>query len=324
MRSAGGSASRFLVLLLLIRRRVLRPLLYHLLACALLIVGPFGTASAEATPRTFALSPAELVAASDLFGAKALSRSGALGKAVGLRRGAVRFARSTCPSLLPDPTRKLTRVRVLGGPMGAPLVVGRSLASGLTAALTQMNAATWLPPASGKTRQSHWRVEAPATDVVGFATDGFAAGDLTGSLGSPDGDTRVPGFVVTVNLAAADPGTGPVEIAMQLTTELPPKRLGKPGKRTECIVVAGLLPADIPALRALVNAAGLTDVTTHRLQFILDTAEQFLDRGAPDRAARQIRSFALEVAQRTETEIPPASAEAIINRANLAAEALGF
>ena len=319
-----GSSSFSVVLLLLIRRRVLRPFRYHLLACALLTVGSLGIASAEAAQRTFALSPAELAAASDLFGAKALSRSGALGKAVGLRRGAVRFAKSTCPSLLPDPTRKLTRVRVLGGPMGAPLVVGRSLATGLTTALTQMNATTWLPPASGKTRQSHWSAEAPATDVVGFTTVGFAIGDLTGALGSADAGNRVPGFVVSVNVAGPDPGTGPAEIAMQLTTELPPRRLGKPGKRTECIVVAGLLPADIPALRALVNAAGLTDVTTHRLQFILDTAEAFLDRGAPDRAARQIRSFALEVAQRTETEIPPASAEAIINRANLAAEALGF
>lgn len=320
----GEPRDDFVVLLLLIRPRVLRALRYHLLACALLTVGSFGPAPAEAAQRTFALSPADLVAASDLFGAKALARSAVLGKAVGLRRGAVRFAKSTCPSLLPDPTRKLTRVRVLGGPMNAPLVVGRSLASGLTTALTQMNAATWLPPASGKTRQSHWSAEPPATDVVGFATDGFAGGDLTGSLGGVDAGNRVPGFVVAVNLAGPDPGVGPAEIAMQLTTELPPKRLGKPGKRTECIAVAALLPADIPALRALVDAAGLTDVTTHRLQFILDTAQTFLDRGAPDRAARQIRSFALEVAQRTESEIPPPSAEAIINRANLAAEALGF
>jgi hypothetical protein len=313
-----------MVLLLLNRRRVLRPFLSPFLACALLTVGSIGASSVAAAERTFALSPAELVGASDLFGARALSRSAILGKAVGVKRGAVRFAKSTCPSLLADPTRKLTRVRVLGGPLNAPLVVGRSLAPGLTIALIQMNAATWLSPASGKTRQSQWSVEAPASDVVGFATDGFAIGDLTGALGSVDAGNGIPGFRFTVNLAGADLGTGPAEIAMQLTTELPSKRPGRPGKRIDCIAVVALLPADLPALRALVNAAGLTDVTTHRLQFILDSVQTFLDRSAPDRAARQIRSFALEVAQRTESEIPPASAEAMINRANLAAEALGF
>ena len=66
----------------------------------------------------------------------------------------------------------------------------------------------------------------------------------------------------------------------------------------------------------------VSDVTAHRLQFILDTAQTVLDRGAPARAARNIRTLALEVAQRSETEIPPAFAEAMLNRANLAAEAL--
>jgi hypothetical protein len=73
-----------------------------------------------------------------------------------------------------------------------------------------------------------------------------------------------------------------------------------------------------------VNAAPLTSVTRHRLNFILDTADMFLERGHPDRAARNVRTFALEVAQRTETEIPPAFAEAMINRANATAEALSF
>src|SRR5262249_16463859 len=151
----------------------------------------------------------------------------------------------------------------------------------------------------------------------GFATDGFAVGDLTGALGSADASNRVPGFVVALDVAGPDPGTRPIEVAIQLTTELPTKKFGRPGKRTECIAVASLLPADIPALRALIDAAGLTVVTNHRLQFILDTAQTFLDRGAPDRGARQIRSFVLEVAQRTATEIPPAFAEAMINRGNL-------
>jgi hypothetical protein len=86
-----------------------------------------------------------------------------------------------------------------------------------------------------------------------------------------------------------------------------------------------LVPVDLEALRDLLAATpGLTDVTRHRLQFILDTSQDFLDRGAPNRAARNVRTFALEVAQRSETEIPPLSAEAMITRANLAAEALDF
>jgi hypothetical protein len=59
---------------------------------------------------------------------------------------------------------------------------------------------------------------------------------------------------------------------------------------------ASLAPADIGA-PSLVNAAPLTSVTRHRLNFILDTADMFLERGKPDRAARGVRTFALEVAQ---------------------------
>jgi hypothetical protein len=57
---------------------------------------------------------------------------------------------------------------------------------------------------------------------------------------------------------------------------------------------------------------------------MLNTAQAFLDRGHPDRAARNVRTFALEVAQRSNGEIPPANAEAMINRANATAEAMGF
>lgn len=315
-----------LVLLLLIPGPVPLPLSRRLLPILALGFGCLGILPANAAERTFVLSPADLVAAPELFGAKALSRSATLGRAVGLRRGAVRFAKSVCPSLLADPTRRITRVRVLGGPIGAPLVVGRSLASGLTAALTAMNASTWLPPSSGKTRQPSWVSEAPLTDAVGFATAGFAVGDQTGALTKSDASNRVPGFRVTVNLAA-DPGLGAAEIAVALTTELPAKRVGKPGKRTECIMVVTLVPADLQALRDLVNAAPLTSVTRNRLLFILSRAQGFLDAGKPEgpaRAARNVRTFALEVAQRSETEIPPSFAEPMINRANIAAEALCF
>jgi len=321
------------VLLLLFVRRVPRFLSPQFLIVAVSFIGYLGADPADAGQRTFVLAPADLVAAPDLFGAKALSRSATLGRAVGLKRGAVRFAQGVCPSLLADPTRRMTRVRLLGGPTGAPLVVGRSLASGLTDALTLMNAATWFPPASGKTRKDvlgvthywsqQWVSEPPTADAVGFTTAGFASGDQTGALGSGDAAIHIPGFRVDVNLAS-DPGIGPAELVVAVTTELPTKKLGKPGKRIECILVASLLPVDIQALRDLVALAPLTPVTRNRLSAILDTAQTFLDRGKPDRAARNLRTFVLEVAQRSETEIPPAFAEPIINRGNATAEALSF
>jgi hypothetical protein len=269
------------------------------------------------------LTPADLVSAPDLFGAKALARSATLGRAVGLKRGAIRFAKGVCPSLLADPTRRVTRVRLLGGPVGAPLVVGRSLANGLTNALTLMSTATWLSPSSGSTRQASWITEAATSDAVGFETNGFAVGDQTGALGQNDAGNRVPGFRMVVNLAS-NLGVGSAELAIAITTELPPKKLGKPGKRTECILVASLQPVDVQALFDLVAATPLETVTKNRLNFILNTAATFLDRGKPNRAARNIRTFALEVAQRSETEIEPKFAEAMINRANAAAEALCF
>lgn len=313
-----------MVLLLLILRRVPRLSSLRSLVLACSLVGSLGVASAYADSRTFVLAPADLVTAPDLFGAKALSRSASLGRAVGLKRGAVRFAKGVCPSLLADPTRHVTRVRLLGGPAGAPLVVGRSLANGLTSALTLMNTATWFTPASGATRQPFWTTEAPSAEAIGFATTGFAIGNQSGALGQADAGNRAPGFRMTVNLAN-DPGVGTAELAVAITTELPPKKFGKPGKRTECIIVASLLPVDIEALRDLVGAAALGSVTEHRLLFILQRAQGFLDSGqvdGPQRAARNIRTFALEVAQRSETEIAPEYAEAMVNRANAAAEAL--
>lgn len=298
--------------------RLLFPVLFAILAS----LGA-GRGIVDAAERTYVLSPAELVAAPDLFGAEALARSALLGKAVGLKRGAVRFGRGVCPSLLADPARKLTRLRLLGGPTTAPLVVGKSLQKDLAAALTAMSAESWLPPSAGRTRQSSWVAEPPAAGVVGFSTAGFAIGDLTGALGKADAGNRIPGFRVSIDVPT-DPGTGPNVIAVALTTELPPKKIGKPGKRTECILVMELVPADIAALRDLVDATPLEGVTHNRLMAILDTADTFLSRGRPDRAARNVRTFALEVAQRSETEIPPAFAEALINRANLTAEGLSF
>jgi hypothetical protein len=166
-------------------------------------------------------------------------------------------------------------------------------------------------------------VDAPIAGAVGFTTAGFAIGDQTGALGKGEATNRIPGLRIKVDLAS-DPGIGPVELAIAVTTELPPKKVGKPGKRTECILVASLFPVDILALRDLVAAAPLTTITRNRLNAILDTAQRFLDNDRPKRAARNVRTFALEVAQRSETEIPPAFAEPMITRANAAAEALSF
>jgi hypothetical protein len=312
------------VLLLLIPPRVPRSCAPIFLAVLALLFGCLGSVPANADERTFVLAPADLVNAPDLFGAKALARSATLGRAVGLKRGAVRFAKGVCPSLLADPTRRVTRVRLLGGPVGAPLVVGRSLANGLTGALTLMNTASWFAPASGTTRQASWTTEAASAEAIGFQTAGFAVGNQTGALGWGDAANHAPGFRMMVDLAS-DPGVGAAELAIAITTELPPRKIGKPGKRTECILVASLLPVDLEALRDLVTAASLGSVTEHRLLFILQRAQGFLDSGqeeGPKRAARNIRTFALEVAQRSETEIPPAYAEAMVNRANAAAEAL--
>ncbi len=315
-------AARSLVLLLLILPPVPPPLVRRFLTLSALVFICGGSTPAFAAERTFVLAPADLVTAPDLFGAKALSRSALLGKAVGLRRGAVRFAKSVCPSLLADPTRKITRVRVLGGPTGAPLVVGKSLAAGLTVALTAMNASTWLPPATGTAFQPLWVTDPTVVGAMGFVTGGFAFGDQTGALGKSDAENRVPGFRLKMDLGPTDPGVGTIELAIAITTELPSKRAGKPGKRTECIMVASVAPVDLEALRDLVEITPLGSVTRNRLHDILDDAQTFLDRGKPDRAARNIRTFALEVAQRSEVEIAPAFTEPMINRANAAAEAL--
>jgi hypothetical protein len=314
-----------LVLLLLPSVLVPRRFSPTIFALGFFLIGLLSGAPAGAAQRTFVLAPADLVPAPDLFSAKVLSRSALLGKTIGLKRGAVRFAKGVCPSLLADPTRKLTRIRILGGPTAAPLVVGKSLEKGLASALAMMDAKIWLPPAAGKTRQPSWVAEPPTVDAVIFTTAGFATGDQTGALGKADAGNAIPGFRAVVEVPdTMDPGIGSIDFAVAVTTELPPKKLGKPGKRTECIMVASLVPVDLEAIRDLVNAAPLTDVTRHRLLFILDTAQAFLDRGHPDRAARNVRSFALEVSQRTETEIAPAFAEPMINRANATAEALDF
>jgi hypothetical protein len=316
-----GISARFLVLLLLILRPVPLPLARRFLILLAFVFVCCGTLPADAAERTFVLAPADLVTAPDLFGAKALSRSALLGKAVGLRRGAVRFAKSVCPSLLADPTRKITRVRVLNGPGGAPLVVGKSLAAGLTTALVTMNAAPWFPPASGTTFQPFWVADATGPDVIGFATAGFANGNQAGALGKSEVENRAPAFRLRLNVPT-DPGLGTIELAVAITVELPSTRAGKPGKRTECIMVTSVAPVDVEALRDLVDVTPLGSVTRHRLHDILNDAQTFLDRGKADRAARNIRTFALEVAQRSETEILPSFSERMIDRANAAAEAL--
>lgn len=321
---SSNSTRSLLVLLLLPSGPVVRFLLTFFTLLTLLIGARPGPA--VAVERTFVLAPADLVAAPELFGAKALARSAALGKAVGIKSGAVRFGKGLCPSLLTDTGRKLTRIRVLAGPVSAPLVVGQSLAKDLASALGTMNAVSWLPPAAGKTRQASWVAEPPSADVVGFTTTGFATGDQTGALGKTDAENRVPGFRFAVDLGM-DAKTGPVDFAVAVTTELPAKRIGKPGKRSECIMVVSMMPVDVQALRDLVAATPLATVTRNRLTYLLDRAQRFLGSsraGAAGRAARNVRTFALEVAQRSETEIPPVFAEAMITRANAAAEALSF
>src|SRR3982751_707813 len=146
-----GSKSRLpwvppVVLLLLPRRRVPRFISFTFLVLGLSTVGGlggFGGVPADAAQRTLVLAPADLVAAPEIFGASALSRSATLGKAIGLKQGSMRFAKGVCPSLLPDPNRRITRVRLLAGAAAAPVVVGKTLGKGLTAALVVMDPASW-------------------------------------------------------------------------------------------------------------------------------------------------------------------------------------
>jgi hypothetical protein len=70
-------------------------------------------------------------------------------------------------------------------------------------------------------------------------------------------------------------------------------------------------------------AAPLIPTTRNLLTGMLTRAELPRQR-EPDRAARNIRSYVLAVAQRSETEIPPSVAEQMINRGNAIAEALTF
>ena len=138
-RSWAENVTGFLVLLLAPSPASAASFSPTFLVLTLLLVS-FSGVPAVAAERTFVLAPADLVSAPDLFGAKALSlghpRSCRRSEA---RRGALR--EGVCPSLLADPTRHITRVRLLGSPTGAPLVVGRSVGRGLTNALTLMSTA---------------------------------------------------------------------------------------------------------------------------------------------------------------------------------------
>jgi hypothetical protein len=101
-------------------------------------------------------------------GAIALGRPRSHGR---LKRG--RCALQKASVRRSSPTRRATS----RGCACSAAPVGRRSSSAVpweraTNALTLMNAATWLPPATGATRQPQWVAEAPATDVIGFATSG--------------------------------------------------------------------------------------------------------------------------------------------------------
>ena len=204
----------------------------------------------------------------DLFGAKALSRSAILGKAVGLKRGAVRFAKGVCPSLLADPTRRITRVRLLGGPVGAPLVVGKSLANG-----THRRAhARWAPrrgspPAIGKTRQAHLGRRGAVTGRRRIRDGGLRdrGSDRRARQGRRR-QNRAPGFRVDgrprEQSRASAPSSSPSPSRPSCRRRGSASRASAPSASWS----RRLFPVDLMALRDLVAATPLTTVTRHRLE----------------------------------------------------------
>lgn len=290
------------------------------LALFLVLLTAVPVAAAE---RTFAFSPADLARMVDEFNATAIARSDTLRSKVKIHGSDVRFFGRSCPTLTADGGRAASRVRVLDGASRAAALASRVPNFALGAALQAMGAASWSPPGIARTRQASWVVDAPGpTGTVGFATAGFAAGDPTGKLGGATATDSTPTFVVGVDVTNG--ATEPAALVVALTTELPPTRPGKMPKRAECFLVGRAHPTDVQALVDLVTAATLSTDTRNRLNNILGDALDWVANGKPPRAARAVKRFALEVASRSGSEIPPGDAEAMVTRALEVSDALAL
>ena len=290
-----------------------------LLLAPLLVAFPGG-----ALARTFLLAPGDVVAAIDAFNGEVIARSGGLGRAVSVRRGAVRLSGSVCPSVAADPQRAITRVRFLdSAARAAALARTRSAQPALGNLLAELGGGGWVSPATAVARQPHWVVVPPSPGIMELSTVGFPAGDPLGGLDATAADDARAAFRADLGVSP-DPTTGPAGLVLALTVETRPTRPGRAGKRSECFLVAPALPADVEALVDLLAATPLTDATRTRLGYMLAEAEHWVAVSQPVRAARSARAFALEVARRSVGEVGAADAEALIARALAMVEALGL
>lgn len=292
---------------------------------AALLLCSTSVSPAAAGQRTFILAPADVLTMVDDFNATVLARSASLGRAVAIRRGALSLAGKSCPSLAADPKRMVTRFRVLDGGARAALVGGgRRPNRALGDALTALGADLWLPPAAGRTRQASWVAEPAVEGMTGFATRGFARGDETGALTFATGaDAAAASFVVGVTLADA-PVTEPTNLVVGVTTEVPPTRPGRRPTQTECFLLAPMYTADVQALVDLVAATPLPDTVRGRLNTSLRYAAHWLARDQPQRAARNVKRFAYDVASRSGNQVSVDAAEVLLMRAVRVFEALGL
>ena len=298
------------------------PPMVLLLALVLALVG---ASPATADERMFAFSPADLARMVSEFNAQAIAASStpALKNKVKIHGSDVRFFGKACPTLTTDGGPAASRIRVLDGASRAAQLFSRSPNLALGAALQSMGAASWAPPANAQTMQPSWLVDPAApTGIIGFSTAGFATGNPTGKIGGANATDPTPTF--TVNVDVTNGSTEPASLVLAVTTELPPTRPGRMPKRTECILLGHAYPTDVQALVDLVAAADISADLRSRLNNILGDALDWLAMNKPARAGRQAKRFALEVASRSGSEIPPDAAEEMVTRALQVSDALSL
>lgn len=284
-----------------------------------------GVGSAQAETRTFLFGPADLLAAPDAFAASVLAQSATLGKQVKLSRGIVRLARNGCTSLTANPTRLLSRVRLVDGPGRAAVLASRRPNLPLGQALATMGAASWVTPGDGATRQPLWTLDPPVEEGLRtFASVGYPRGDQQGGIGAAAALlTPAPTFRADLDVPGLT-GAGSAPLVLAFTTELPPAKPGRRVKKEECLLLASATPADVPALQALLDATPLAPVTYNRLNTLLGAVGTWVEKDNPVRAARANRKFVLEIARRWATEISTADAEAIVLRSLAVGEGFEF
>ncbi|HEY2387754.1 MAG TPA: hypothetical protein VGK30_12395 [Candidatus Binatia bacterium] len=290
-----------------------------------LVLTLLGATAAGADERTFAFSPADLARMVSEFNAQAIAASAtpALKNKIKIHGSDVRFFGKACPTLTADGGPAASRVRVLDGASRAAQLFSRSPNLALGAALQSMGAASWTPPADAHTMQPSWMVDAAApTGMVAFSTAGFATGNPAGKIGGANAADKTPTF--NLNVDVTNGSTEPASLVLALTTELPPSRPGRMPKRSECILLGHAYPTDVQALVDLVAAADISSDLRSRLNNILGDALDWLASGKPARAGRSAKRFALEVASRSGSEIPPDAAEEMVTRALQVSDALSL